>query len=62
MLSCREASRLQSDSLDRPLRLRERLALLLHLLLCRACTRAQRQLELLRTAMSELGKRRGDGR
>jgi hypothetical protein len=57
MIACREASRLQSDSRDRPLRPRERLALQFHLLMCRACSRAERQLDLLRNAMAELGSR-----
>lgn len=60
MLSCRESSRLLSDRLDRPLRLGERLALRLHLALCRACSRADKQLQFLRKAMSELGKRRDE--
>lgn len=60
MLSCRESSRLLSDGLDRPLRLGERLALQLHLALCRACSRADKQLHFLRKAMSELGKRRDE--
>jgi hypothetical protein len=62
MFSCREASRLQSDRLDRRLRLGERLALEFHLLLCRACSQAERQLDFLKKAMSELGKRRSDER
>ncbi len=61
MLSCREASRLQSDKLDRPLRPGEKLALQFHLVMCRACSRAETQLGILRKAMSGLAKRRGDG-
>ena len=37
MLNCREATRLLSDRLDRPLSRRQRLSLLLHTLLCSAC-------------------------
>lgn len=57
MLSCREASRLQSDRLDRPLPVRKALGLHLHLFMCRACNQAERQLGFLRKAMSEFGKR-----
>lgn len=57
MIACREASRLQSDSRDRPLRPGERLALQFHLLMCRACSRAERQLDFLGKAMSELASR-----
>ncbi|MBD3241483.1 MAG: zf-HC2 domain-containing protein [Chitinivibrionales bacterium] len=48
MVSCREASRLTSESLDRPLGRRERFALRLHLLLCGACSRYHRQLSTMR--------------
>lgn len=61
MLSCREASRLQSDGLDRTLRPGERLALQFHLLMCRACSAADKQLGFLRKAMSGLAKRPGEG-
>jgi len=56
MLSCREASRLLSDRLDRPLRTGERLGLQLHLALCRACSLAEKQFAFLRKAISQLGK------
>lgn len=61
MLSCRDASRLQSDRLDRPLRAGEKLALEFHLMMCRACSRAEKQLGILRKAMSGLAKRPQDG-
>lgn len=61
MLSCRESSRLLSDRLDRPLRPAERFALRFHLALCRACGRVEKQLDFLRTATSELGKRPEEG-
>lgn len=55
MISCRRASRLMSDELDRPLRRRERVALALHLAMCRACSRCRRQLGFLRRAARRLG-------
>jgi len=36
---CREASRLQSEALDQPLSLPQRLGLRLHLLICKWCRR-----------------------
>lgn len=50
-LRCEEADRLMSDSLDRRLGRTERLALRGHLLVCRSCRRAGRQLRALRQAM-----------
>jgi hypothetical protein len=55
MLTCREASRLLSERLDRPLRARERLALQFHLLMCIACGRAGRHFAVLRKAILRLG-------
>jgi len=51
MLSCKEASRLISQSLDRQLTMRERLSLRFHLLLCDMCTTFRRQLGLIRVAV-----------
>jgi hypothetical protein len=59
MLSCHDASRLLSDRLDRPLRTGERLALRLHLALCRGCSRTREQLRFMHKAMVEFGRRRG---
>lgn len=61
MLSCREASRLLSDRLDRPLRPRERFTLRLHLAMCRACSRAAEQLPFISRAISSFGRRRDSG-
>ncbi|MHC5023084.1 MAG: zf-HC2 domain-containing protein [Planctomycetota bacterium] len=52
-LSCRHASRLISDALDRPLSRRERLSLKTHLLICRACRRFRRHLDVMRRALRE---------
>lgn len=48
MLSCKEASRLCSEALDRPLGLRERLTLRMHLMMCSGCTNYDRQMAYLR--------------
>ena len=49
-LTCKEASRLMSEGLDRELDLGQRTALRLHLFICTACSRVKRQLEFLRRA------------
>jgi hypothetical protein len=48
--SCREATRLQSEALDRPLPLRQRIGLRIHLVLCRWCKRYGKQIRFLRSA------------
>jgi hypothetical protein len=50
MLTCKEASRLISEQLDRDLPIAERAALRVHLAICTACTRMTRQFEFLRRA------------
>ena len=59
-LSCREASRLISESKDRDLGLGEKLTLRIHLGLCSACTRFTRQLDFLREAMQRYPDREDD--
>ena len=48
--NCKEASRLQSEALDRPLPLRRRVGLRIHLALCKWCRRYGRQIAFLRAA------------
>lgn len=47
--SCREATRLQSEAMDRPLSLRKRIGLRIHLVLCRWCRRYGKQIGFLRS-------------
>lgn len=54
ILSCKEASQLASQALDRPISVRERLALGFHLLICRFCRRFTRQLAQLSAAVHGL--------
>jgi hypothetical protein len=54
ILSCKEAASLVSQSLDKALTLRQRLALGLHLLMCRFCSRYQRQTLFIRSAMRRI--------
>jgi hypothetical protein len=48
--NCREAIRLQSDALDRPLSHRQRIGLRIHLALCVWCSRYGNQIKFLRAA------------
>ncbi len=48
MLSCAEASRLTSESLDRNLSASEKMRLNMHTAMCRWCKRNRRQFELIR--------------
>jgi hypothetical protein len=50
-LSCKEASRLISQEMDRRLSLTERIALRLHVRICDACTHFTRQVAFLRRAL-----------
>ncbi len=54
MLTCKQASKLVSQSLDRPLTWSEKVMLRLHLLICDPCTQFKRQLNMLRTALQRI--------
>lgn len=56
MLSCKQASQFISASLDRPLTLRERIVLRLHLIICKYCKRFSQQLQTMRVAMTTLAQ------
>ncbi len=49
--TCREVSLLLSQGQERPLGLRERLVLRLHLLVCHGCANFSRQIVMLRAAI-----------
>jgi hypothetical protein len=53
-LSCEEASRLASESLDRDLSRSERWALRSHGFICRSCHRMMRQLAMMRALLSKM--------
>ena len=57
MLSCKEATRLVSQGLDRELALGERIALRVHLAICAGCRNVGRQLAFLRRAIRRLPER-----
>lgn len=52
-LTCKESSLLTSRRLDGPLLMRERIALRLHLAVCKACPAFDRQMQTLRQAMGQ---------
>jgi hypothetical protein len=54
MLSCKDVTKLVSESMDRTLPLGKRAGVRLHLLICRFCERYRRQLLLLREAARHL--------
>jgi hypothetical protein len=54
MLSCKEASRLVSQGLDRNLGFGERVALRLHLAICDGCSNFKDQVAFLRRAVKQL--------
>ena len=56
-LKCREAARLASQRMDRPLAFGERVSLRMHLAICDGCTHFQKQIDFLRAAIARLGSR-----
>lgn len=48
MLSCSEVTKLLSESMDRKLPVYQRMAIWIHLLMCKFCTRYRKQLLILR--------------
>ena len=55
MLSCKEATQLMSQRLDRELPAAQRLGLWLHLLICRGCRATERHFAFLRAAARRFG-------
>lgn len=56
-MDCKHASQLISQAQEVRLSWRRRLGLRLHLMLCDACTQFSRQLEMLREAVRQAGRR-----
>ena len=54
MLSCKDVTRLISESMDRSLPLRKRIGVRFHLLICQFCARYERQLALIRETVRHL--------
>ena len=57
MLTCKEVSQLVSESLDRKLPLRQRIAVRLHLFRCKICTQYREQMLFLRKAARQYAKK-----
>jgi predicted AAA+ superfamily ATPase len=53
MVTCRDASRLQSEALDKKLSFAQRFGLALHLAICKWCRRYGKQVRFLREAAHE---------
>lgn len=51
MISCKKASHLISEGMDRPLTLGESFSLKIHLMMCKACTQVLKQLRGIRILM-----------
>ncbi|MFZ6847960.1 zf-HC2 domain-containing protein [Undibacterium sp. RuRC25W] len=56
LYSCKQAHRMISEGLDRPLRLSERARLKMHLSICNACTNFNGQMQFLRKAMHRVSQ------
>jgi predicted anti-sigma-YlaC factor YlaD len=56
-MTCKQASRLVSQGLDRRLGALERVRLRLHLAICDGCTNFKKQIDFLRRALRELGSK-----
>lgn len=56
MLSCKQASQLISQGLDKKLSMRERFGLKMHLMICKYCKRFSQQMQKLHVAIYSVGK------
>ncbi len=57
MLDCKHNTELLSQSLERPLTWRERMAMRMHLMMCRGCRNFEKQLAFIRKAARELPRK-----
>ncbi|GAB4240670.1 MAG: hypothetical protein OHK0028_18850 [Deltaproteobacteria bacterium] len=60
MLSCRDVTRMLSESMDHSLPLGKRIGVRLHLLMCTFCARYERQLLLIRETVRRLVGKEGE--
>lgn len=56
MISCKQASQLTSQALDKKLSMWERLSLKLHLIICKNCQRFSQQIHKLHVTIRSMGK------
>ncbi|MDO8370086.1 MAG: zf-HC2 domain-containing protein [Candidatus Nitrotoga sp.] len=57
MLNCKQNSELLSQSLDRPITFREKMAMRMHLMMCRGCRSCEKQLAFIRKAAREFSQK-----
>lgn len=57
MLDCKHNTELLSQSQDRPITFRERMAMRLHLMMCRGCRNFEKQLAFIRKAARKLPRK-----
>lgn len=57
MLNCKQNSELLSQAMDRPVTFRERIAMKMHLVMCRGCRNFEKQLEFIRKAAREMPRK-----
>lgn len=57
MLDCKRNTELLSQGQDRPLTLRERMAMRLHLMMCKGCRNFEKQLAFIRKAARDLPRK-----
>ncbi|MDD2686067.1 MAG: hypothetical protein PHY62_07905 [Gallionella sp.] len=57
MLDCKQNTELLSQSYERPVTLGERIAMRMHLLMCRGCRNFEKQLVFIRKAARELPRK-----
>lgn len=60
MLTCQQVTHLLSEAQDRELRLKEKLPLKLHLMMCSGCASFRQQLDFLRRACRQYPATRSD--
>lgn len=57
MLNCKQNTELLSQSLDRQITLREKMAMRMHLMMCSGCRNFEKQLAFIRKATRELPRK-----
>jgi hypothetical protein len=57
MMNCKRATRLMSQELDRPLTLRERTSLRMHVMMCDGCSNFRKQMAYLRDIARRWGNK-----
>lgn len=57
MLNCKQNSELLSQAMDRPITMREKIAMRMHLMMCSGCRNFEKQLEFIRKAAREMPRK-----